>query len=279
MSGHCGHLGTCEEFASSKTVQKTLFTSQQKPKIQGNHRSMTLPKSTGEFSRQHNSPQAIHLAGQCHCKDCLTSVTGTVASAAATVLLQQAAKWTSGKPWHQTPQRGSSCSPHSGSLEVPLVLAPNSQPCNWEQLQVLSQLILVDRDQNYCMSHYGLNWTDSTSNWEPNQFPVYNRVGKMGSAGIMTASEWVTHFGSFATAFKCHNKIEDIDISPRAHRKFLVSNYHRVKLKVVSAVNSIWHFLPFRLAFNCSWKWTGINFQNLLYFIYFIFWLVHRKCT
>lgn len=68
---------------------------------------------------------------------------------------------------------------------------------------------------------------------------MYNRVGKMGSTGIMTASEWVTLFDSFATAFKCHNKIEDIDISPRAQRKFLVSNYHRVKLKIVSAVNSI----------------------------------------
>lgn len=54
----------------------------------------------------------------------------------------------------------------------------------------------------------------------------------------MTTSEWVTHMYSFVRAFKCHNKIEDIDIFPRAYRKFLVSNYCRVKLKMGRAVNS-----------------------------------------
>lgn len=162
----------------------------------------------------------------------------TVALATATVLLQASNKmnkqqnlasntpaWEFLLTTHQQPWSSS-------------MLTPNSQHCNWKQLQVLSQVILVDSDQNYCVSHYGLNWTDSPYNWEPNQFLIYNRVGKTGSTGIMTASEWVTHFYSFATAFKCHNKIEDIDISPRAHRKFLVSNYCRVKLQFVSAVNS-----------------------------------------
>lgn len=67
---------------------------------------------------------------------------------------------------------------------------------------------------------------------------MHNRVGKTGRTGIMTTSEWVTHMYSFVRAFKCHNKIEDIDIFPRAYRKFLVSNYCRVKLKMGRAVNS-----------------------------------------
>lgn len=166
----------------------------------------------------------------------------TVALAAATVLLQAGNKMNKWQNLASTPPvweflLSTAWQPWSSS-----VLAPNSQHCDWEQLQVLSPLILAARDQNYCMKHCGLKWTDSTCDWEPNQFPTYNRVGKMGSAGIMTASEWVTHFCSFATAFKCHDKIGDIDIPPREHRKFLGSNYHRVKSKIVSAVNCTWLF-------------------------------------
>jgi len=43
---------------------------------------------------------------------------------------------------------------------------------------------------------------------------------------------------SFVRVFKCRKKTEDIDIFPKAYRKFLVSSYCRVQLKMGRAVNS-----------------------------------------
>lgn len=192
---------------------------------------MTLPRSTEECSRQHNTSQLFTWQVSATARTIWLRSQVIAAVATATVLLQVSNKM---NKWQNLASNASDWEFLLTTLQQPWsssTVTPNSQHCNWKQLQVLSQLILVDSDQNYCMNHYGLNWIDRTYNWEPNQFLMYNIVDKMRSTGIMTASEWVTHFYSFVTAFKCHNKIEDIDISPRACRKFLVSNYCRVKLK------------------------------------------------
>lgn len=84
----------------------------------------------------------------------------------------------------------------------------------------------------------------------------------------MTTSEWVTQTYSFVTAFKCHNKIEDIDIFPRAYNKFLVSNYCRVKLKIERTPANFQLFL----------KEDRHQFPELSVHYLFYFCLNHRKC-